>query len=128
MSAAADFEVIKHFTSRIATALNLRVEELPLDLSREQIARVARLKNGRSLASTLHKGVGRRQPRWLAFQSTIGRGIHAVPVERLARWLAIDAGVLQMPTPPAADKEDAGVASLQNAWHPASRRVHRCEG
>lgn len=128
MSAAADFEVILHFTREIADKLDLRVEELPPVLDRGQIARVARLKDARCLASSAERGARKRHPRWLAFRATVGLGIHKVPTVRVARWLAVYATALPMPCTPGPNKEGSGASLLQGAWPPAGRRIHRCEG
>jgi hypothetical protein len=122
MSAATEYEIIGSFLAKVAGMLDLRVEELPLDLSREQIARIAGLKNARCLASSAERGVKRSAPRWLAFRATVGLGIHKVPTLCVARWLAICATALPMPAPAPAEEDAA--ATLGSALG----RIVRCGG
>jgi hypothetical protein len=121
MSAADEFAVIQRFTCKIAAALDL--PDLPPCLNREQIAKIVEtnkggaLKNAHTLATTVNRGVAKRQTRWLVFQSMIGRGAHAVPTRQVAHWLAVDNNALPVPEQPEAEP----------AW-PGPRRRHRCEG
>lgn len=125
---------LDRFLPRIARALGVPVERLPLRLDRVQIARVAGLGSAKSLAASASRGVQRGDPRWVAFRATIGRGTHSVPVERVAEWLAMDAGVLPLPAPAPADEDrtraPAPALALEHAlagWRGVGV-VHRCEG
>ncbi len=91
--------ILQFFLDRIAGDLGLHA--VPGFLTRGQIALVAGFGNPHSLASAASRGVAKRQPRWLAFQQTVGRGAHRVAAERVARWRAIEAGMLPLPAPPA---------------------------
>lgn len=128
---------LDRFLPQIARALGVPVEHLPLRLYRAQIARLVGLGSARSLSSTASRGAQRGEPRWVAYRAMIGRGAHSVPLEQVAAWLAVDAGLLGLPAPGPAAKEKEGVRdgadrdsslSLDLAW--ANRRgvVHRCEG
>lgn len=103
-------EILKFFLDRIAAQLGLG--SAPIYLTRGQIARVAQFKNSHSLASAFSRGIAKRQPRWLAFQATVGNGAHRVPSERVALWLAIEARMLPMPAP-----ETLGGDPLAAAWN-----------
>ena len=123
---ADQLAIIDRFLPRVAAAL--KVKALPPALNREQIARVAGLKDGRCLAAAASRGAKNGDSRWVAFRAAVGTGRHSVPSEKVAAWLAMDAGLLSMPAPvPGKEAEtderaggDAGY-SLQNAWRGQSR-------
>ena len=123
MSAATDFEIVRSYLPTVASRLG--VDVAPPSLSRAQIAQVAGLKNARSLAAMRHKELKKRNPhpRWVAFQAAVGGRTHSVPTERVARWLAIEAGML--PLPAGAAKDVAG--EEPNTLESVIRRIHRCK-
>ncbi|CAZ88645.1 conserved hypothetical protein [Thiomonas arsenitoxydans] len=110
-------EILKFFLDRIAAQLGL--ESAPIYLTRGQIARIAQFKNSHSLASAFSRGLAKRQPRWLAFEAAIGNGAHRVAAERVAHWMAIQAGMLPMP---AMAKKDDGEPTLESAFGLIRRR------
>lgn len=132
MTTAERIAVLDRFLPRIAAALGLPSDRAPSVLSREQIAQVAGLGSAKSLTSSASRGVQRGDPRWTAYRAIVGQGAHRVPVERVAEWLAVWAGVLPMPAVVAED--DAAHASamptpsLEHAWASGRGRVNRCLG
>ncbi len=113
------FEIIRFFLGRIAAQLGL--ESAPIYLTRGQIARVAQFKNSHVLASSLSRGLARRQFRWLAFEEAVGHGAHRVAAESVAHWLAIDARMLPMPSSMA---KDGGEPTLESEFG----RIHLLRG
>ena len=65
-------------------------------LTSSQIARVVELKNAHSLASSIGRGKDHHH-RWRLYAQVVGRA-HKTRVERVARFLAIEAGFLVIDT------------------------------
>lgn len=122
---ADQIAIIDRFLPRVASAL--KVKTLPPTLNREQIARVAGLKDGRCLAAAASRGAKNGDSRWVAFRAAVGTGRHSVPAEKVAAWLAMDAGLLPMPMSSPGEETEADASagySLQSAWR-GQGRIHR---
>jgi hypothetical protein len=118
-------QIIDRYLQKIAVALGLPTA--PDRLDRAQVAQIAGLGSARSLASSIHRGVEKLQPRWLVFRAVIGAGAHSVPSARVARWLAADDGLLDVSASPGqADPAVAGPAPTPaSVW---AGLTHRCLG
>ena len=123
MIAATDFEIVRSYIPDVASLLG--VDVAPPSLSRAQIAQVAGLKNAKVLAQTCYKELKKTNPptRWIAFKAAVGGRTHRVPVERVARWIAMDRGML--PLPAGVAKDVAG--EEPNTLESVIRRFHRCK-
>lgn len=93
-------------------------------LDRSEVAKLAGFRNARALASSVARGQGR----FANFRKIVGKGSHTVPAQKIALWLAIEAGAL--PADAAGEDRDGEcetATTLDSAWH-GDRRVVRCEG
>lgn len=95
-------------------------------LNRQQIAKLVGLGNARSLASSINRGCAKNEVRWIAFKKVVGVGKHKVEASKIARWMAVVGGELEMHSEPARAAE----YSINDAMNAMARpgRVHRCEG
>jgi hypothetical protein len=115
-------QIIDRYLARIAAALGLA--DAPDRLDRKQIAKVAGLSTAKSLASSVDRGLKIGDRRWLAFRSACGKGAHRVPTTRIARWMAINDGMLPMPSP-TSDQVAPAAPGPGRMW---AGLTHRCEG
>ncbi|SCC93620.1 hypothetical protein THIX_30848 [Thiomonas sp. X19] len=98
-----EFQIIQNFVGEIRAKIG------DFDyLTSSQIALAVGLKNANSLASSVGRGKD-HHPRWRLYAQVVGRA-HKTRVERVARFLAIEAGFLVIdtgvppsPVPAAAD-------------------------